>query len=120
MASLIFSVPLNAALPTITGQYALARSQSIARHYLTAMRLAVMCAGCGAILLWSIGPFAIGLWAGAGMFPGRQVFAMQLLLFVILVIIAPATAILNATTNHYRYAAVTIGEGIMNLLLSLL
>jgi O-antigen/teichoic acid export membrane protein len=120
MASLIFTVALNSAMPSITGHYALARRDFLARHYLTVMRLALLFAAAGAILLWTFGPFLIGLWAGAGVFPGRPVFALQLGLFMILVCIAPAIAILNATTNHYRYAVITIAEGILNLLLSLL
>jgi O-antigen/teichoic acid export membrane protein len=120
MASLAFTVAVNAALPAITGHYALARRAELARHYLTAMRCAILFATCGTLILWTTGPSLIRLWAGAGVFPGGRVFAMQLILFAILITTAPAAAILNATTNHYRYAAITIVEGLLNFGLSLL
>ena len=120
MASLVFTVAVNAAMPTITGRYALDQRESLIGHYLIAMRAALLFATCGAILLWAAGPHLIGLWAGPGVYPGARVFALQIGLFTILVLTAPSRAILAATTNHYRYAAVTIGEGLLNLTLSLL
>ncbi|HTT75066.1 MAG TPA: oligosaccharide flippase family protein [Candidatus Binataceae bacterium] len=120
MAALVFTVAVNAAMPTITGHYALAQQRVLVRHYLIALRLALLFATCGAMLLWTAGPSLIGWWAGPEVFPGRAVFAMQIALFAILAVTAPSTAILAATTRHYRYAASTIVEGLLNLALSLL
>lgn len=120
MAALIFTVAVNAAMPMITGRYALAQRAVLTRYYPIAMRVGILFATCGAMLLWTAGPRLIELWAGPGVFPGPRVFAMQIALFVILVVTAPSTGILVATTNHYRYAASTIIEGLLNLTLSLM
>jgi O-antigen/teichoic acid export membrane protein len=120
MASLVFAVAVNAATPTITGRYVTAERESLISHYLIALRAALLFATSGAILLWIAGPYLIGLWAGPRVFPGAQVFALQILLFTILVLTAPPRAILAATTNHYYYAAITIAEGLLNLTLSVL
>jgi O-antigen/teichoic acid export membrane protein len=120
MTALVFTVAVNAAMPTITGRYALAQRPALTRYYLIALRIALLFATCGAMLLWTAGPLLIRLWAGLGVFPGPRVFALQITLFGILVVTAPSAAILAATTNHYRYAASTIVEGLLNLALSLL
>jgi O-antigen/teichoic acid export membrane protein len=120
MASLVFVVAVNAAMPTISGRYVLAQRESLDRHYLIALRAAMLFATSGAILLWLVGPYLIGLWAGPGVFPSAKVFALQIVLFAILVLTSPARAILAATTNHYWYAVTTIAEGLLNLTLSIL
>jgi len=120
IASLVFSVAINAVMPAITGHYAHARKPLLARGYLLALRLALLFGTFGAILLWVAGPRLIALWAGPGIFPGRLAFALQIVFFFLLVWTAPPAALLAATTNHYRYAMITIASGIFNLALSLL
>ncbi|HEX4209976.1 MAG TPA: oligosaccharide flippase family protein, partial [Candidatus Binataceae bacterium] len=78
MAALVFTIAVNAAMPTITGRYALAQREALTRYYLIALRLGMLFATCGAILLWTAGPLLIEWWAGSGVFPGDRVFACRL------------------------------------------
>jgi O-antigen/teichoic acid export membrane protein len=70
-------------------------------------------------MLWCAGPVLIRLWAGEGVMPDRTTYALQVVFFALAVWTAAPSMILWATTRHYVWAAVTIFEGLLNLVLSL-
>jgi O-antigen/teichoic acid export membrane protein len=82
-------------------------------------RLGIFYAAAGAAILWLIGPAFIRLWAGPGVLPDRATYALQVAFFALTVWVSPAATVLWATTRHYRWAAITMFEGVLNLVLSL-
>jgi O-antigen/teichoic acid export membrane protein len=115
----MFSAAITALTPTVTANYARDQRGPLREGFLLSMRLAILYAGAGAILLWFVGPSFIRAWAGPGVMPARATYALQLVVFVTRVLLATPAMILWATTRHQRWAAITICEGVLNLALSL-
>jgi O-antigen/teichoic acid export membrane protein len=115
----LLSVAVNAVNPSVTVNYAQGGRQSLARGYLFSLRLSTFYATAGAIALWVIGPQFFRVWAGAGVFPGRRAYALMVMFFMMTAMIMPASSILWATTRHYTWALLSLGEGVVNLGLSL-
>ncbi|HYB91452.1 MAG TPA: oligosaccharide flippase family protein [Candidatus Binataceae bacterium] len=113
-----FSIGLSSLWPTVTAYYARQQHDVLRAAFIAVMRVALLFAGAAAILLWLAGPAFIRSWAGEGVFPGRVVFGLQILLMMIQVLVTPADAVLMATTRHYLYAVVAAFEGLLNLALS--
>ncbi|HYL57841.1 MAG TPA: oligosaccharide flippase family protein [Candidatus Acidoferrales bacterium] len=115
----LLSVAANAVNPSVTVNYAQGTRNALARGYMFSLRLSTLYGTAGAIALWVIGPPFFRVWAGAGVFPGYRAYALMLVLFVMVVLIMPASSILWATTRHYIWAMMSLGEGALNLALSL-
>src|ERR1035437_319742 len=115
-----FVTGVTALWPTITAYHATGQQNQLSAGFMLVMRVALLFAGACAILLWLCGPGFIRLWAGAGVFPDRATFGLQVALMIIQMLLIPADAILMATTRHYGYAALAMAEGLLNLALSLL
>lgn len=113
------SVAVNAINPSVTVNYAQGSREALARGYLFSLRVSTLYATAGAIALWVIGPQFLRVWAGAGVFPGRPAYALMVMLFMMVVMIMPASSILWATTRHYTWALLALAEGVTNLALSL-
>jgi O-antigen/teichoic acid export membrane protein len=114
-----FSAGISALWPTITKFHASGRMGELRRGFILLMRVAVIFGAVGGLALWFLGPGFIRIWAGAGVFPGRATFGLQIVLMIIQLLLIPADAILMATSRHYGYAALAIAEGVLNLALSL-
>jgi O-antigen/teichoic acid export membrane protein len=119
MGAGLFSVAIGALTPTVTASHARNRGDLITRGFLLSMRLGILYAAAGAVMLWLAGPAFIRLWAGPGVLPDRATYALQIAFFMLTVWVSPAATVLWATTRHYRWAAVTMFEGVLNLALSL-
>lgn len=119
MSAGLFSAAIGALTPTVTASHALDRGDLIARGFLLSTRAGVFYAAAGAALLWLVGPAFIRLWAGPGVLPDRATYSLQIAFFALTVWVSPAATVLWATTRHYRWAAMTIFEGALNLALSL-
>ncbi len=115
----LLSVAANAVNPSVTVNYAQGTRNALARGYMFSLRLSTLYATAGAIALWVVGPSFFRVWAGAGVFPGYRAYALMLVLFVMVVLIMPASSILWATTRHYIWSMMSLGEGALNLALSL-
>jgi O-antigen/teichoic acid export membrane protein len=115
----LLSVAVNAVNPTVTVNYAQGTRDSLARGYLFSLRVSMFYGTAGAIALWVIGPPFLRMWAGDGVFPGYRAYALMLVLFMMVVIIMPASSILWATTRHYVWSLMSLAEGVLNLALSL-
>jgi O-antigen/teichoic acid export membrane protein len=115
----LLTVAVNAVNPTVTVNYARGTRHELARGYLFSLRLSMLYATAGAIMLWIAGPDFLRVWAGPGVFPGYISYALIVLSFAMTVMIMPASSILWATTRHYVWALMAIGEGVLNLGLSL-
>ncbi|MGH7782132.1 MAG: lipopolysaccharide biosynthesis protein [Candidatus Binataceae bacterium] len=114
-----FATGTAALWPTITKLHASDRLDVLRRGFMLLMRLGMLFAGLVGIALWFLGPGFIRLWAGAGVFPGRATFGLQIILMIVQILLIPADAVLMATTRHYVYAALAVFEGGLNLVLSL-
>ena len=119
IAAGLFSVAIGALTPTVTANYACERNELLQRGWVLSMRLGLLYAAAGAMLLWLAGPGFIRLWAGPGVMPSAATYAMQVLFFALLVCAAPSSTVLWATSRHYGWAALTLVEGTINLLLSI-
>ena len=119
MGAGLFSAAIGALTPTVTASHARNRGDVIARGLLLSTRLGIFYTAAGAALLWLVGPAFIRLWAGAGVLPDRATYALQIAFFALTVWVSPWATVLWATTRHYRWAAMTIFEGVLNLALSL-
>jgi O-antigen/teichoic acid export membrane protein len=115
----MFSVAVAALTPTVTMSYARNRGELLARGFLLSMRVALLYAMAGVLMLVCAGPVLIRLWAGDGVMPDTTTYALQVAFFVLAVWNAAPSMILWATTRHYVWAGVTIFEGLLNLALSL-
>lgn len=115
----LFAVAVNALTPTVTIHYTRKRRDLIASGYLFSLRLALLYGTAGAAILWFVGPEFLSLWAGPDVFPGKIAFILQIIFFFEVVWVAPSSMILLATTRHYKWAKLTIFEGIVNLALSI-
>ena len=115
----LLSVAVIAVNPSVTVNYAQGTRNALARGYLFSLRISTLYGTAGAIALWVIGPAFFRVWAGAGVFPGYRAYALMLMMFVMVVLIMPASSILWATTRHYVWSLMSLGEGALNLALSL-
>jgi O-antigen/teichoic acid export membrane protein len=118
-ASAMFSVAMNALTPAVTSVYATNQHDLLTRGFMILMRLGLMYATVGAIFLWFAGPAFIRFWAGPDVMPDRLTYGLQIVFFVLSVLVSIPATILWATTRHYRWAVMTIVEGLLNLALSL-
>jgi O-antigen/teichoic acid export membrane protein len=116
----LVSTAITALHPTITGFYAEGRKSDLAKGLTVGLRLAMLYGGVGGILFWIAGPWLLRFWAGPGIFPGSTVFALQIGLFILQVVIEPPFELLVATTRHYGTAWMHVVESVLNLSLSLL
>lgn len=115
----LFAVLLAALRPTLTTRFVRGERELVYSGLVLLWRLALLYASLVAFLAWLIGPEILRVWAGAGVFPGKTVFAMQTAVFMIGVLIDPPLNILAATTHHYNYSKFAMVEGLLNLGLSL-
>jgi O-antigen/teichoic acid export membrane protein len=113
-----FGTAMTAALPSITLSLARPRPEVQAGTFVFTMRVAMMYGGICVLALSTAGPWILQLWAGHGVFPGNATFRWQLSLLLVQVFIAPAYAILVASTRHYGAAALHVIESALNLVLS--
>jgi O-antigen/teichoic acid export membrane protein len=114
-----FGVTLGALTPAITDGRARGSANLLSSAYVLVTRAAILFGASATIFLWLAGRQLIEFWAGAGVFPGYTVFALQLILLFSQVSLYPSQTILTATSTHYGYAAWAITEGVLNLALSL-
>jgi O-antigen/teichoic acid export membrane protein len=119
MVILLFTIVLNALQPTITAHYALDNRDLLRRAYSFFTRLALLYGIAGGIALWLVGPHFIRLWAGPGIYPGELVFGLQVAFTSLQILLTPAETILWATSRHYLWATIALGEGLLNLSLSI-
>jgi O-antigen/teichoic acid export membrane protein len=119
MARSLFGVAIGALVPTITASYARRELAQLGRGFSFATRLGLLYGTAATGGLWIAGPSFIRLWAGPGIFPGRFTFALQLFLLIASGWVSSAAVFLSATTQHYAWSALTVFEGILNLVLSL-
>lgn len=119
MSGAMFTVLLSALRPTLTTRFVRGERDLLYSGLILLLRLAFLYATFVAFLAWLLGPEILRLWAGAGVFPGKTAFGMQIAVFMMGVVIEPALAILMATTHHYGYAKMALVEGLLNLGLSL-
>jgi O-antigen/teichoic acid export membrane protein len=115
----LFTVLLSALRPTLTVRFARQEHALLYSALLLLVRLALLYASLVAFVAWLLGPEILKIWAGAGVFPGKGVFAMQIVVFVMGVLVEPCLAMLMATTHHYGYAKMIVVEALLNLSLSL-
>ena len=115
----LLTVAANAVNPSVTVNYAQGTRNTLARGYMFSLRVSTLYGTAGAIALWVIGPSFFRVWAGPGVFPGFRAYGLMLVLFVMVVLIMPASSILWATTRHYVWAMMSLAEGALNLALSL-
>ncbi len=115
----LFAVGFASLWPTVTRHYSRGNLDVLQSGFRLGVRLALLYGVASAVALWIAGPAIVEAWVGPGIFPGRATFALQLAMLVIQVLVIPADTVLMATTRHYGYAAAAIGEGILNLGLSL-
>ena len=66
------------------------------------------------------GEIIISTWAGAEIFPGRQVFYLMLFFLFLWTTRIPADAVLTAAEKHSGYAYMTVIEGVVNATLTIL
>ena len=115
----LLSVAVNAVNPSVTVNFAQGTRHSLGRGYLFSLRLSTLYGTAGAIAMWIAGPTFLRVWAGSEVFPAYRAYALMIMMFVMTVLIMPASSILWATTRHYVWAMMSLGEGALNLGLSL-
>ncbi len=114
-----FATGIAALWPTITKFHATGQTGELRRGFILLMRVAMIFGAVAGLALWFLGPGFIRIWAGAGVFPGRATFGLQIALMFIQMLLTPADAVLMATSRHYGYAALAMAEGVLNLAFSL-
>jgi O-antigen/teichoic acid export membrane protein len=115
----LFYVAVSAMMPSITRRFSRGEQGNLAGRFATGMRLAILYATSCAIALWLVGPSFIRWWAGPSLYPGALTFGLQVGYLIFLVLATPGYGVVMATTNHYRYAALSVAEAALNLSLSL-
>lgn len=68
---------------------------------------------------WVVGEELILYWVGSEFYPGDLVFILMLGLMCLQIIIAPADAIIMATSNHKKFSYIALFEGFINVVLSM-
>ncbi|MGH7879151.1 MAG: lipopolysaccharide biosynthesis protein, partial [Candidatus Binataceae bacterium] len=119
LGAAFFTTAITAMMPTITQNFAQSNREYRANSFILAMRLAVFYGATCVLFLSIAGAWMLRLWVGRGVFPGIATFRWQLTLLFIQVLIAPAYAVLVATTRHYGAATLHVFESTLNLILSL-
>jgi O-antigen/teichoic acid export membrane protein len=119
LGAILFTTAITAVMPTITQNLARTSRESQANSLIFGMRLAVLYGATWVVALSIAGPWMLRLWVGYGVFPGIATFRLQLTLLLIQVSIAPAYAVLVASTQHYGTAVLHVFESALNLVLSL-
>jgi len=115
----LFYVAVSAVTPSITQRFSRGEREYLGGRFSTGMRLAIFYATACAIALWLVGPSFIRWWAGPSVYPGAPTFGLQIGYLILLVLATPGYGVVMATTKHYRYAALSVVEGALNLSLSL-
>jgi len=115
----LFSVLDNALRPTLTTRFVRGEYDMLYSGLTLLLRMAFLYVTLVAFLSWMVGPEILRVWAGAGVFPGKYVFGMQIAVFMMGVLIDPPLTVLYATTKHYGFAKFALTEGLLNLVLSL-
>jgi O-antigen/teichoic acid export membrane protein len=115
----LFSVLDNALRPTLTTRFVRGERDMLYSGLTMLLRIAFLYVTLVAFVAWLIGPEVLRVWAGAGVFPGKYVFGMQIAVFMMSVLIDPPLTVLYATTRHYGFAKFALTEGLLNLVLSL-
>lgn len=114
-----FGVALAAVMPNVTAAYAKKRGDLLELGMLMSVRLGLFYGAALAILLRLAGPRFVLLWAGPGVFPGDATFNLQIVYMLICILVSPGYTAIMATNHHYRFGAIAILEGLLNLALSL-
>lgn len=119
LGATFFTTAIAAAMPTLTARFARMPHESQASSFIFVMRFAMFYVSVCLLVLAIAGPWLLRLWVGRGVFPGLATYRWQLTLLFIQVFIAPAYAVLVASTRHYGAAALHVLESTLNLILSL-